>query len=117
MIVPGCIYNAGRIHAEVAANPTPSYFHGGFGFASNGRLCVSTNAVDAQDHYRNGFRITPLGAIRGSVSGGVDGPVGNGGYWFTTDGRLRISDGVSAVSRFNNGDGFVASGRVALLYP
>jgi hypothetical protein len=116
MIVPGNQFHATNgLIATVAADPTPAGFVGGLGVDANGNLCIATNAVDAGDSYVNGFRLSPKGAVRGSVTGSSGSNFLNG-YWFTDNGRLRISDGISAVASWANGDPFVASGRLALSY-
>lgn len=117
MIVPGNAFHATNgLVATVAADPVPARFVGGIGVDSNGNICISTNTVGVNDSVVNGFMVSPNGAIRGSVSGG-SGTFFRGGYWFTDNGRLRISDGISAVASWANGDPFVASGRLALAYP
>lgn len=116
MIVPGNQFHATEgLVATVAANPTPARFVGGLGVDSNGNLCIATDAPGGTDTYVNGFRLSPLGAVRGSVSGGSGTNFLNG-YWFTDDQRLRISDGISAAASWANGDPFVSSGRLALDY-
>jgi hypothetical protein len=116
MINPGNAFHATNgLIATVAADPTPARIVNGIGVDSNGNVCIATGAVDPADTYSQGFRMSPLGCIRGSVSGG-SGTFFKNGYWFTTDTRLRISDGISAVASWANGDPFVGSGRLALSY-
>lgn len=116
MINPGNQFHATNgLIATVAADPVPARIVNGIGLDANGNICIATGAVNAADTYSQGFRISPNGAIRGSVSGGT-GTNFNGGYWFTNDTRLRISDGISPVASWNNGNPHVASGRLALSY-
>lgn len=117
MIYPGGPRGVtGGLSATLAADPTPtSYIPGGIGVDATGKILIATGAVNAADTYVNGFRIALNGAIRGSVSGSA-GVNYLHGYWFTDDGRLRISDGISNASVWTNGDAFVASGRLCLDY-
>ena len=120
MIYPGGARGAvtSGLLATLAADPTPaSYIPGGVGVDAGGRILIATGAVNAADTYVNGFRIALNGAIRGSVSGSA-GVNYLHGYWFTDDGRLRISDGISNADNVSahNGDAFVASGRLCLDY-
>lgn len=117
MIYPGGVRGVtGGLLATLAANPVPaSYIPGGIGVDAGGKILIATGAVDPQDTYVNGFRIATGGAVRGSVSGSA-GVNYLHGYWFTDDGRLRISDGISNATVWSNGDAFVASGRLCLDY-
>lgn len=119
MIVPSSAlrYGPNGILATLAADPVPSYRFCGFGFSATGRLLIDTTVPTDTDVYINGFRCNAAGCLIGSVSGSSGTGVRNGGYWITDNDRLRVSDGISAPSRYNNGDPFVASGRLALDYP
>jgi hypothetical protein len=113
MITSGCLYSGGRLRANVAADPTPSHWNGGFGFDSDGRLCIATGAVDAGDSYVKGFRLSPKGAIRGVNSAAVDHYIGP--YSFSSTDQLAYQ--VAVNSRYADGTGFVASaaGRVTVI--
>lgn len=118
MLAPGVTINTHGYEASLSSSgPTPArYLPGGIPVDSNGRICIATGNVSANDVFSNGLRFAPSGAIRGSVAGGSGTNFVNG-YWFTDDHRLRISNGdASDATIFYNGDPFVGSGRLALSY-
>lgn len=115
MLVPGATLGATGWNCTVAADPVATRFVGGIGVDASGNPCFATGAPAGGDSFVNGFRVSANGGIRASVSGG-SGVNYNNGYWFTDDNRLRISDGVSAIANWSNGDPFVGSGRLALTY-
>lgn len=102
--------------AAVSSDPVPARIVNGIGVDVNGNIVIDDTIPSGTDSYSQGFRVNANGAILGSVSGGA-GTNFRGGYWFTDNDRLRISDGVSAVASWANGDPFVGSGRLALKYP
>jgi len=107
MLVPGLAFGVNnRVRIQSAADPTPSYFYGGFGFNSEGRLCIATGAVDAADSYVKGFRVSPKGAIRGINSAAVDHYIGP--YSFSSTDQLAFENAVPA--RFADGVGFPSTG-------
>jgi hypothetical protein len=116
MINPGNAFHATNgLVATVAVDTVPARIVNGIGVDANGNICIDTTVPTSTDTYSQGFRVNEFGAILGTVSGG-SGTHFKNGYWFTDNDRLKISDGISAVSSWANGDPFVASGRLALSY-
>lgn len=117
MINPGNAFHATNgLLCTVAADTVPARIVNGIGVDASGNVCIDTTVPSGTDSYSQGFRVNEFGAILGSVSGGAGSHFKNG-YWFTDNDRLRISDGISAVTDWTNGDPFVGSGRLALNYP
>jgi len=107
MLVPGLAFGVNnRVRIQSAADPTPAYFYGGFGFASTGRLCIATDPVSASDSYVKGFRVSPKGAIRGVNAAEVHHYIGP--YSFSATDQLAFENAVPA--RFADGVGFPSTG-------
>lgn len=109
MIVPGCLYNStGRLDISSAAGIVPNYFHGGFGFMTDGTLAMDSNAP-AGNFYTAGFRQSANGAIYHVSGAGTS--YNAGGYRMTATDQLCTIG--SAPDVFSNLDGFIAaSGRL-----
>jgi len=111
MLAPGGTFSSGRLDITASAGNVPAVFSNGFGWESDGSLCVDTNAVSGSI-WNGGFRMTAAGAVFGTTS------VAGSDVWI---GGVRVSTGgavvyeVAAQSTFDNGNGITANGRLAVV--
>jgi hypothetical protein len=110
-LVPGLTISSGRVDVTVAANPTPSFFNQGVGFASNGALNIDSAAPTGVT-YRAGIRQNAQGAFYGTTStAGTD--IFIGGLRVSAAGQLVYE---SAVAQNHvNGNPIRTNGALAVI--
>ena len=109
MLAPGGTFSSGRLDITASAGNVPSVFSQGFGWESDGSLCVDTDAVSGSI-WNGGFRMTAAGAVFGTTSANAS------DVWIQ---GIRVSSGgaivyeAAAVTSYSNGNGFTSNGRIA----
>jgi hypothetical protein len=111
VLAPGSTFATDRLDITASAGNVPAVIVNGWGFESDGSLCVDTNAV-AGSIWMGGFRKTATGAVYGTTSvAGSD--VWIEGVRVSVDGAVVYES--AAATTFDNGNPKTANGRLAVI--
>jgi len=111
MLAPGGTFSSGRLDITASAGNVPTVFSNGFGWESDGSLCVDTNAA-AGTIWNGGFRMTAAGAVYGTTTATDATDKWIAGVRVSEAGAIVYES--AAQASFCNGNGITSNGRLAI---
>lgn len=110
MLTPGLLFSSARVDITTGAGVTVDHISGGFGFKSDGSLCIDTGAP-AGTSFVKGVRMSAAGAAYGTTSSNAS-DLHIEGIRISTAGAIVYES--AATDHFASGNPVTANGRFAV---